>query len=179
MYLGPGRKIAPELLDQFEGHGWRLEEKIDGHWCYTEYDEAQPNGWRFYSRLGNIINDERIDGLRMPNLLEEYLADFISAGGFIGELRDRTLHVFDTDAPTMTYLERREALYDVRFKFPEERVVLLPSYSRGFREIYESIIADGGEGVVLKHEESYYHSRRADRKTSMWIKCKPEYANDH
>jgi ATP-dependent DNA ligase len=167
LYLGPGRKIGPELLGQYEGHGYRLEEKIDGHWCLLAMDHSEV--WRFWSRLGNEIVDERIEGFHVPLNLGHYVA------ALVGELKDRKLYVFDTADPRRTYLDRRADLSGSLGRMLGGSMVVLPSYSKGFWPVYDGIIADGGEGVVLKHEESYYHSRRKDRKTGLWIKCKPEY----
>jgi len=169
MYLGPGRKIGPELLGQYEGHGYRLEEKIDGHWCCMEIGDDR---LRFWSRLSNEILDERIDGI---DLSTRRLASSLSGIRVVGELKDRHLYVFDWPYPEDAYLERKNHLAFIKRQAPW--ISLLPSYSKGFPQVYDSIIADGGEGVVLKHEESYYHSRRKDRKTGLWIKCKPEYSN--
>lgn len=168
LYLGPGQKIGPELLDQYEGHGYRLEEKIDGNWCCLAMDQSEK--WRFWSRLGNEITDERVEGLEVPGNLGFYVKTLV------GELLDQRLYVFDIADPRSTYLDRRGELTGALGRILGKSMAVLPSYSKGFREIYDGIIADDGEGVVLKHEESYYHSRRKDRKTGLWIKCKPEYA---
>jgi len=173
MYLGPAKTCGIGQLPHYEGHGYRLEPKIDGNWCLLQVKGSKA---AFWSKQRNLISDNRNAEMTVPMLDPTEL---------VGELKDQVLHLFDAvylhGAPTveLPYGARRlllEGFYE-RELSNFSAFTLLPAYTQSFRKVYDGIVDDGGEGVVLKHEESYYWSRRQDRKTSHWIKCKPEYGD--
>jgi ATP-dependent DNA ligase len=172
-YLGIKRKIAPNDLKSFEESGFSLEEKMDGWWCCFEVGTGMVRN-KLWTRHGNSITS---------TILEELDLELSKGDRLIGEWMPYTeeLWVHDVvqfngnDLRTRTHDWRRHQL-EVLFDYRDLcSLKLIPQYTNAFAAVYEGIILEGGEGVVLKHRESVYHSKLKSQKTGMWLKCKPEY----
>lgn len=174
-YLGINRKIAPEDLSKFEAGGFTIEEKFDGWWCCFEVLGSGVN--RLHTRHNHLIDcaslEEReltwhsgtkLIGEWMPDLEELWVHDIIHDG--IYELK------------ATSHESRRWQLEAFFEREVHEQIKLIPNYKSGFKSVYDSVIQEGGEGVVLKHNDSLYSSRLKSRKTGMWAKCKPQYARE-
>lgn len=173
-YLGINRKLKPDQLGSFESSGgFVLEEKYDGWWCCVDFSTPSP---RVFTRHGYAI----------PELPLEPLDDYkcIVIGEYMPEEKAVWLHdVVDANGTDVRYeplRERRLRLEEIyRWNLRNNPSVrLAPQFKSSFPAAYSSIVSEGGEGVVLKHEESAYHSRLKTQKTGMWLKCKPEYGKE-
>lgn len=172
-YLGIGTKVAPEHVDRYEGLGYTLEEKYDGWWCHLQ---VGPSGRISMStRRNNPIQDAGLPGIGSANQGVTLIGEWLPKEGKVW-LFD-IIHDGKTDLRLMPQEFRRFALLTLaeRVSFGP-RVHITPSFDNGFKAVYAAIVADGGEGVVLKNTQSLYHSRKKDQKTSLWVKSKPEYS---
>lgn len=59
------------------------------------------------------------------------------------------------------------------------RFPLVAAHTDRFRERYEEIIANGGEGCVLKRADALYRTTRLDGKTDSQVRCKKHVSEDY
>ena len=174
-YLGINRKISPNDLKSFENSGFTIEEKFDGWWCRFEVTDK---GNTLTTRHSNPILQTKLcsfpTGINVGTvLIGEWMPD-----DDVLWVHD-VLRIGNNGYLSCTQWERRSALeYLLQRKDMGPRIRLVPSYSTGFAAVYESVVLEGGEGVVLKHKDSHYSSRLKSRKTGMWIKSKPGYVKN-
>lgn len=171
-YLGCGRAIGPEGLSGYEDFGgFIVQEKVDGKWgCYCN---------RLWSRKARPLPDgERI---------LESIVDRLGPGNatvLVGEVTPHSFHVFDMpvmdheDLRDLGFLERQERLRALGFPLVSRSeamanrvpVSILPFVDSGFEGYFNDVVANGGEGVVLKEVRSLYRGSR--RRNDLWIKVK-------
>lgn len=164
-YLGINRKVCPSQLDLYEDAGFVIQEKFDGWWCCIDSSGVT-------SRYGNLIEAAPEVAKDYPfTLIGEWMPDegIVHVHDIIGQ----QMAAFHVSYMFTALHKRRELLEDTVLG---DWMRLVPQYDSGFKHVYDGIIADKGEGVVLKHEDSFYNSRLKSQKTGMWVKCKPEYA---
>lgn len=171
-YLGIKTKIGPERLGDYEGLGYVLQEKFDGWWCHLEVNPIgnilmttrrdNPIKDAGLSKVNPLLVGTRLIGEWMPDTGRVWLFDIIQS-----ETEDLRL-------ASQEYRRFRLAtLLDKVNLGPD--VSIVPEYPTGFSAVYEAVILQGGEGVVLKNTQSLYHSSTKDQKTALWVKCKPDY----
>ena len=171
-YLGMQQRLSPEWLNDFEDRGFVLEEKHDGWWCCASFINGYAD---CSSRHGNFLEDAT---RRLMHWLEDPLTGII-----IGEWMPEQQIMWAFDLISLDGVNLRSRPLSDRRKLLEDvvgplnpAITITPQFKKGFKLVYEAIVADGGEGVVLKHEDSIYKSHLASKKTSLWLKCKPAYA---
>jgi len=173
-YLGIKNKIKPDQLDHFEeAGGFVLEEKYNGWWC------AFTVGWgtKGETRWCNDILDiptVRIYSATVAHVIGEWMKE------------EGKLWLYDVvkigsrDVKSYPLKERRVLLEDVYSDIHNhEDILLAPQYTCSFRTVYNDIVENGGEGVVIKHKEARYYARNSARKSGLYFKCKPQYEDNH
>jgi len=175
------------------GSKWVAEPKIDGQWCCVFIKDCKVD--KIISRWGKEKDDSTVDGLiGLPTgsvesavLIGELEAGTQVAVGMFGKFGYRRVHLFDVvqlcGGPTarFPYTTRRELLEDVFWKMPEttrEQLLLVRSFKgedTDFAELFREVIANGGEGLMLKEKDSIYmpdNPTSKSRKFGKWMKAK-------
>ena len=194
-YLGPGVEVMPDMLHKYETGDWLLEPKIDGMWCMLEVAEkGRPHVLNSRDAktgpiMGSNLGDLHLQSLPFPPgtiLVGELEAATQAAKTHVDKQGFRRLHIFDIprigvggrvgSMPLRTrHIEVAKIYEHFRKQTPNdvvERFPLLPAYTENFRYEYDRVTGEDGEGVVLKHLDSIYGTKRADGKTDAWLRCK-------
>lgn len=174
-YLGCATKLAKEQLD-FYTTNWVLEEKYDGWWCCL--DIPKEGKITCTSRKNNLLEEATdyfnscfaLKPMEHLTIIGEWLPESGQLMAF------DLLRIGNNNLKTSTQFERRNLLE--KYMPRKNRITLVHQYHTNFKYIFDMITKRGGEGVVLKHLDSPYLSARKDKKSYLWIKCKPEYSND-
>lgn len=178
-YCGPKVQIQPEQLGEYDNGLWSSEEKHDGHWAKITTNE---NGKiiSIIGRSGKTFSNENVRGLLSlitPFQNSEFASE-LEAGTEASvkkfqKIGFSRLHVFDviklfgSDTRGLPYSQRR-GLLEIALKVPHDRLLITRSVSAGFKEFFNTISESGGEGLVLKRNDSKYDIG----KTNNWIRCK-------
>lgn len=183
-YLGPKVQIQPQDLEKYERTGnFAAEEKHDGHWAEVTTD-LQGKIMKIVGRSGNAFSGSNVEGLMgfqtglaATTLICELEAGTEAANKRSGHLPHRRLWVFDlvrlldNDVRQLSYEKRRELL-EMAFKSEGKRLCLVRRVTSGFREFFDEVSSEGGEGLVLKRLGRKYSPQGADGKTDEWVRCK-------
>jgi ATP-dependent DNA ligase len=186
-YLGPKIQIQPKDLERYEASGmWAAEEKHDGHWTEVLTD-ATGRISRLTARSGKTFSGSNIDGLiglqlhlQNATLIAELEAGTEAAGRHNAKLGHKRLHLFDivrllnTSVAHLSYADRRtllEKAYDLAGLSSEKSVTLVRQQTKGFNLFFKRVVAEGGEGLVLKRLDKGYHPHGGG-KTDDWVRCK-------
>lgn len=190
--MGPKFQIEPHQLDVYDNGMWVAEEKHDGHWAAAVTDESGKIV-RIRGRSGKTFSNSNVDGLLGLNIgyVDCVLIAELEAGTEAATIRyDRIgfhrLHVFDAvkllgkDTRVLPY-EKRRQLLEIMFSSDETRgrVLLTKKVDKGFREFFESVSSQGGEGLVLKRKDRHYRPCGASGKTDYWVRCKQFHYVDY
>lgn len=191
-YVGPEIQIHPDDLYRYENDNWIAEEKRDGSWAYLKTDD-EGIVRKVVGRTGIDFNRSDVKGIKGVNL---GLPNSI----IIGELETgsqastklhrvhgfRRFHVFDfyqlkgENTTLLNYNLRRKLVViigrAVLSKNPEiaKRFLIVRQQKDNFKAFYKEVMANGGEGLVLKKVDSVYKSLKEDGKTSNWIRVKKD-----
>lgn len=94
----------------------------------------------------------------------------------VGEEDRRGVQFFRRTADLRHMLASERSMHDapkIGGKSPFALRFLQVQHTRAdFRQVYDTVVAEGGEGVVLKHSASLYSTKRSDGKTKEWVRCK-------
>lgn len=190
LYSGPLVEIQRRDLPALERKGnFVAEAKMDGAWCALHVSEENH---RFESRTGLEFEGSEIEGLEGIDLGSKLDGTIL-----VGELEVaseiatkafrvngyRRIWLFDViafrgkDLRDIVYKDRRELLHQTIFRsVPVEsrnRVHLVDWATSGFVKFYDRVIAEGGEGLVVKPLNSTCRPTRADGKTPEMMRVKP------
>jgi ATP-dependent DNA ligase len=172
-----------EPIEAFEGEGWILEEKYDGHRMIIRVEGFEVIAW---SRQGNIR--------RLPVHIERELRK-LSPGTYDGELyvpggvstdvtdltRDESLRLVLFDMIKTSSADLAPYSYITRRQFLEESTRVLPERERlngpvGMSPIQnvsaltlKRIYDGGGEGAIVKLMSSTYEP---NKRSKSWVKFK-------
>lgn len=188
-YVGPKVQVTPDEITFYEKSGqWAAEEKRDGAWAEMKIG---PDGrvTSLISRVGKSFGPDATAGLlglqtHLPNSLlvgeletaSEAATDRFRAIGY------RRIHIFDApiiagmDITQQSYEARRsavEALVPGKTADVSKRILVIQRVTAAFGNFYQSVMADGGEGLVFKKKGSIYRSYSSDGKVDEWVRCKP------
>lgn len=194
-YVGPAIDIDPDDLPKYERTGgYVLEPKEDGMWARLVVgNPAEGRPHQLKSRdattpavTGSNAGDLLDIALPLPEgtiLVGELEAATQAAKKIVDRQGFRRLHLFDVpffkgDRSNLAWDVRRELLegiggalsmagQPVRDRFP-----VVPIHRSGFRTLYDEMVAEGTEGVVLKRVDSLYVPTRGDGKIDEWVRCK-------
>ena len=151
--------------------GWYMSEKLDGV-------RAVWNGHEFVTRNGNVLKAPwRVVGpmkkLRLgPMFLDGELymgrGNFNECSGTVRRNEDEWIgiefHVFDIVGMQEIFFKRHRALEDMKKDMPKfMRIVDQTSVCRipDMHEKFETIVSNGGEGLMLKNPASHYQFKRS------------------
>jgi ATP-dependent DNA ligase len=89
-------------------------------------------------------------------------------------------HVFDIlqykgqDVTSLSYRMRIEKLNEVmtviKFKYPEAKIEVVPFHTTGKKELYDEIVKEGGEGIMLKDMDAPYEASSSRTKAMFKVK---------
>lgn len=186
-YIGPHESVSPDEAARFERAGWAAEEKHDGCWAEVRTDDEGVIV-SLTSRVGKKYSGDHVNGLlglrtHLPGsvLAAELEACSEASTERYTALGYRCLHIFD--APVLGGLDLTQESYERRRTLLEEfvpssdhvvreRIRLVRQEQSGFKAMFESVVAGGGEGLVLKKLDSKYQSHRSSGKVDHWVRCK-------
>ena len=149
-----------EIFHHLVDANWIAQEKINGERLVVIVEEVNSYG---YSKTGKVY--------KVPEHLQDELNRFPVGTRLDGELKGKHYHVFD-----MMYLGRRDVMRWALWERLETLGSMISgpwlvevgsAYGKGVEEYYDSVIAEGGEGVVMKDPMGRY--------SDGWYKVKPEY----
>jgi len=169
-YLGINQSIDPSRLGDYEGLGYVLQEKYDGWWACLEVVDG--GKIIMTTRRNNVIKDANIPPVPAHFKGTVLIGEWMPKTGIVwlhDIIREESEVLRLTTQQYRRY--RLDKIMDVLGL--GHKVSLAPQYDKGFAAVFESIVLDGGEGVVLKNEMSLYHTSLKTQKTGLWIKCKP------
>lgn len=178
-YLGIKDNISPEDLSRYEEMGlYACEEKHDGNWCEITTSDIGV----IASMIGR--SEKAFDKRRVPEIVRTTKLPANSI--FVCELMvgteqaarsEKILFVFDVvkllghDVRGLPYEKRRVLLETVFLSPVGNHTKLVKSSLKGFSEMFLTIEASGGEGVVLKRTDKPYKASSGN-KTEHWKRCK-------
>ncbi len=178
-YCGPKVQIQPVELSRYETGFWSAESKHDGHWAEVTTD-AEGKIVSLIGRRGKTFTNDNVRSLKnlmtgIPNsvFIAELEAGTEAANKVFDKVGIRRLHVFDVtrlfghDTRHLTYIKRRELL-EIAFKNEHPQLKLVKRVTENFKQFFDEISANDGEGLVLKRNDSKY----SVGKTNNWIRCK-------
>jgi hypothetical protein len=188
-YLGPALQVTPDDIGRYEGGGWAAEEKRDGAWAECRTD-ASGCIVSLTSRVGKAFSGDAVNGLQglqthLPNstLAGELETASQAATDRYRALGYRRFHVFDAlviadqDLRLQDYTARRRVVEEiVPSKDPAvvKRMPIVRQQVGGdFQAFFDSVMTDGGEGLVFKRLGSLYMPVNSDGKVDEWVRCKP------
>jgi ATP-dependent DNA ligase len=187
-YVGPKLQVQPDALDQLEATGlYVAEEKFDGYWVEVTTD-AQGNISKLVGRSGKTFSGDNVRGLLnswlgVPNsiFVGELEAGTEAANKTAPKFGSRRIHIFDvvqllgTSTVDHVYEKRRELL-ELMFNHPKiqalQTIVLVKQAKHSFRQFFNSVVSNGGEGLVIKRLGKQYKSHSTSGKTDHWLRCK-------
>ena len=140
--------------------GWVLEPKLDGYRCLTW---LEPGGVKPFTRQGAELApvSRALDGATHH---ERVVLD--------GEWYKDVYHVFDLAYVCGTLDERRTKLVPIIDRLADHfPVQLMPRWDK--LGAYARALADGLEGIVLKHRSHVYGLTTNQSTTPLWRKVKP------
>ena len=186
-YLGPKDQVQPSVLSRYENGKWVAEEKRDGVWACIETD-SDGRIHSITSRTGTAFSKGDTHGLinywfGVPNstFIGELEATTQAAINNYAKVGYRRIWLFDVtqllseDVRHLTQQERRKLLELALEKQPVETKIRFPiveQRNKNFQEFFKQIIADGGEGLVLKKLDSKYSPQTSSGKTHDWVRVK-------
>lgn len=177
-YSGPKVQVQPNELGRFSANDWSAERKYDGHWCLIETG-ADGFPVSLIGRSGTRFSDDatrEIKRVQFPpssKFVCELEFGTESAVREHAKVGHRRIHVFDVinllgnDVRSLPYVQRRQLL-ELAFKNSPRNVNVVERVTSNFKEFFERVSADGGEGIVLKRNQSRY----VKGKTDSWVRCK-------
>lgn len=193
LYCGPLVEVARRELPGLETKGtYVAEEKRDGAWCAWHTAADFRGTVRFESRVGLEFEGSEVQGLdsldlsclgKGCTLVGELETASETATATFRRLGFRRFFAFDVirwegkDLRDAAYETRTSLLRRViAVRLPPEskdRVIPVRQVRTGFRAFYDKVLAEGGEGIVLKPLAASAKPSRADGKTPLWLRCKP------
>lgn len=199
-YIGAKEIVKPDTLDSFDEMGiWVCEEKKDGNWAQCEVSHGALKNL-FFSRTGKDISE---DDKGVQELMDWKLPEQLNGSILIGEIMlgtqsalneyqkngYRQFQVFDNvsvEGSSMRSYSSRRAVLERTWKDymtdeDKKRFPLVRRVWSGFRAFYDKVVAEGGEGVMLKRKESTYEPKYmgASQKSLNWVKVKKENSMDY
>lgn len=188
------KKTSSELDVLESTQHYVAEDKMDGHYStfFNTRASAHARGPEFYSRNCKRQASPELESLQLPEGL--VLAGELGVGTpaalkkraklghefFVAhrilQTPDYLLGKFPQDATKLNEIEQRELLESIWDKFDSHtaaRFQLVPRYTSNFAHHYHRIIAEGGEGLILKsispeHDTTF----KPDSRSQHWIKAK-------
>ncbi len=184
-YVGPQIQVTPDEIGRYENGQWYAEEKRDGAWAEIKID-GDGKIVSLTSRVGKPFMGDHVAGLvglqtELPNstLVGELEAASEAATERYKALGYRRVHIFDApflcgyDLTDKAYQDRRQVLEQFVATMDPKRMPVVRRATHGFKAFYDSVMADGGEGLVFKKHGSVYRSHGGDGKVDYWVRCKP------
>lgn len=188
-YVGPKVQVTPDEIDFYEKSGlWAAEEKRDGAWAELRTDDLG-RVVSLSSRVGKPFSGDAVSGLlglqtHLPKsvLVGELETASEAATERYKAIGYRRIHIFDApviagmDLTGKDYLSRRQVVEQFVPGKTEEvtkRILIVRQAPKHFRNFYDAVMADGGEGLVFKKVASVYKSFSSDGKVEDWVRCKP------
>lgn len=202
--MGPSGELNPAKLAEYEAKGgWVAQQKHDGMWAMFTVGrpaEGRPNVLKGRDARTPVCSGTGVEGLA------DFTVNLPEGTILVGELgavsqaeRDaqfarlghRTFHVFDVvrigedrdlrDFTTQVRLDvLSELMVDVHLdEAAVPRFPLVPTHTTGFAALYARVMAEDGEGVVIKRLDSQYRTTRLDGKTDQWLRCKKLLTDDY
>lgn len=191
-YIGPKNQISPDELSKYEDGKWVAGEKRDGHWACLKTDDncivqkvIAQSGTEFGSNAVRGIKGRNI-GIPNSSIIGELETGTQAATKFYKSFGYRRFHMFDIhrlkgeSATILSYDLRRKLVVAVGEKIfskdPEiaKRLLIVREQTSNFLDFYKDVMAENGEGLVLKRLSSTYSSHTSDRKTDDWTKVKQD-----
>lgn len=198
MYTGPLTTVERRKIPGYENNGgYVAERKYDGMWCALHVDHGGPGQHRFESRTGLDCDGSDMEGLQGIELgigsgtilIGELEAASEAATISFKKLGFRRFFLFDVmkyqgdDISRAHYQLRQSVLRRVIWhripKIAHNRIVLCENAYEGFLPFYDRIVAEGGEGIVIKSLNKNAKPTRSDGKTPDWIRVKPMRTIDY
>lgn len=196
-YQGCAGKISPFAIEDFDYRNCVIEEKFDGIWCEVRYDSKSKV--RLISRNGKSKDNEQLQSLI------EYLENFeLRDTSLIGELMfssqrgteyakrygHHKIFLFDVVkyrghlvAGSENILNRKQLLSDL-IKDADKTWVENGWWLHGknvkaekIKKLYEKVVAEGGEGLIVKDIED--NEYRYGGKSPYWYKIKKHVTMDY
>src|SRR3972149_6057174 len=193
-YIGPKQTISPDELSRYENGQWAAEIKHDGSWACVETDNSGIIT-KITSRVGKPFVGDSVRGLIG---LHTHLSNCVLAGELetaseaatliYNKIGYRRFHIFDApvllekDIRHLSYKERRNLLQIGTEKANldvSKRLLLVESKHSGFKDFFDYVLKNGGEGIVLKRFNSKYFCNNSDGKIEEWIRAKPSHTVDY
>ena len=188
--------------DLWDDPNWIAEEKIDGaryvlqrnglKWSCTSRTVSRKTGL-MVDKIENVPHLVNNSVLAPHFVLDGELqqSDFSKTVSIMGSKSERaakiqnecgpiTFYAFDLiefahrDLRNLPYIERRAMLEHLVERLNNPYIKVLPIYSEGKRELYDSVVRCGGEGIILKHVDSKYVD---GERSKQWLKVK-KYTTD-
>lgn len=193
LYAGPLTEISRREVAGIELRGgYVAERKHDGVWTAVHVDIGGSNEHRFESRTGLEFEGTDIDGVQGMSmgsigkgsiLVGELECSSEVATQNFKKLGYRRVFLFDViqfrgqDLRDRPFRERSSLLRStIKHAMPrstQERFVCVEQAYEGFLKFYDRILAEGGEGMILKPLALSGKPSRSDGKTPDWIRVKP------
>jgi hypothetical protein len=194
------KKISSELFGlEATGH-FVAEDKCDGHYStfFNARSRTRARGPEFYSRNSKRQSSPELESLHLPEGLivagelgvgtpaalkrRAQLGHEFFVAHRILQTPDYLIGRFQRDATKLNEIEQRELLEIIWEEFDSHtaaRFQLVPRYTSNFAHHYHRIIAEGGEGLILKsispdHDTTF----KPDTRSQHWYKAKKTLAVD-
>lgn len=187
-YVGPKTQVTPDDIGRYENGQWYAEEKRDGAWAAVKID-GDGKIVSLTSRVGKPFMGDHVAGLvglqtQLPNstLVGELEAASEAATERYKALGYRRVHIFDApflcgyDLTDKAYQDRRQVIEQfvaAKDDYISKRMPIVRQAKSSFKAFYDTVMADGGEGLVFKRHGSIYRSHSSDGKVDEWVRCKP------
>lgn len=174
-FCGPKIAIEPSELDKYDNGSWSCEVKHDGNWCEIKTD-ASGKIVKLTSRSGKTFDIPELKiqtNLISSTFIAELEHGTEAASKLNCEIGFKRLHVFDVETlmgmnvRLLPYLKRRELL-EIAFRDEHSIIKLVERRATGFASFFREVELAGGEGLVLKKNDSIF----PHGKTDDWIRCK-------
>lgn len=203
-YMGPSGEMNPAKLNDYDNQlGWLAQQKHDGMWAMLTVGrpaEGRPNVFKSRDARTPACSGSGVEGLADFTLNLPEGTILVGELGAVSQadreaqfarLGHRTFHVFDVvrfgeeqDLRDKTTRERLMTLEGMMIAVHQDpaavaRFVLVETHFFGFAALYERVMAENGEGVVLKRCDSLYRTTRSDGKTDQWLRCKKLLTDDY
>lgn len=197
-YISAKNQIAPDELSKYEDGNWAATEKKDGCWACLKTDD---NGivYEIAGQSGTDFNPKAIEGIKgraigLPNstIIGELETGSQAATKLYRLHGYRRFHIFDLFAVKneyvgiLTYDLRRKLIEainkEIFSKDPEtaKRLLVVRQQNKDFKNFYDDVMDDGGEGMVLKKLNGLYQfTCGINGKTDNWIKVKEHRFEDY
>jgi ATP-dependent DNA ligase len=187
-YIGMGQTIYPNQLESYDNGSFAAEEKRDGSWAELRTN-ADGVVIALVGRSGLTFQGDAVKGLvglqtpwKDSVLVGELETATEAATKVHRQVGYRRIWLFDVTVLLGQVVigldyDRRRDLLEVAIKRQAltedatKQLLLVRQVTQGFRFFYEQVMADGGEGLVLKRRSSEYKQTTTGRSTH-WVRCK-------